>query len=117
MRDFRKLRIWEDSIEFAFEIYRITEKFPSIEKFGLISQMTRASVSIASNIAEGCRGSDKELKQFLNIALGSAFEVETQIIISHKIGIIDSNEFQEILGKINLLQKQINAFRTSLKAS
>ena len=76
MRNFRNLEIWTRGIELVKEIYKLTSKFPSNEKFGLISQMQRASVSIPSNIAEGCsRNSDVEFKRFLEIAIGSSFEL------------------------------------------
>ena len=82
MRDFRKYTVWQDGIKFVKRIYKFSESLPKDEKFGLISQIKRASVSIPSNIAEGCsRNSEIEFKRFLEIALGSAFELETQLII------------------------------------
>ncbi len=114
MRDFRKLNIWSEAIEFAVSIYAITSKFPDHEKFGLRSQLNRASVSIPSNIAEGSRGSDKEFKQFLNIALGSSFEVETQLILANRIGYITDELSKEYIDRLNILQKRINAFRSTL---
>ena len=77
--------------------------------------MSRSAVSIPSNIAEGCRGSNKELNQFLNIALGSSFELETQIEISKNLGYIDQIQYDELITKINTLQRRINAFRSSVK--
>lgn len=80
MRKYKDLIIWQRSVEFATSIYRVTSEFPSEEKYGLISQMRRCSVSIPSNIAEGAgRSSDKEYQRFLDIAYGSAYELETQI--------------------------------------
>lgn len=77
MRDFRQLRVWEDSHQLALEIYKITKSFPKEELFALTSQIRRASVSIASNIAVGCgRGSNKDYANFLQMALGSAFKVD-----------------------------------------
>ncbi|MBI5916121.1 MAG: four helix bundle protein [Bacteroidetes bacterium] len=115
MRDFRKLEIWKEGIELTVKIYEITEAFPSREKYGLVSQMTRASVSIPSNIAEGCKGSDKELSRALEIALGSAFELETQLIISEKVGLLTHEKFDEILNSLGILQRRISAFRNTLK--
>ncbi len=84
-------------MEIAKAIFILTRTFPSEEKFGLISQMTRCAVSIPSNIAEGCgRKSNKELHQFLNIALGSAFELETQIIISREFNYITVEKSEDI---------------------
>lgn len=116
MRNFRNLEIWTRGIELVKEIYKLTSKFPSIEKFGLISQMQRASVSIPSNIAEGCsRNSDVEFKRFLEIAIGSSFELETQIIIANELNLINPTETKETIIIINTLQKQINALITKIK--
>ena len=115
MRNFRDLTIWKDSISFTTDVYKLVKMFPSHEKFGLTSQLTRCAVSIPSNIAEGCKGSNKELINYLNISLGSTFELETQLIISHNIGFIDEKAFQKINNRLKPLQKSINAFRTSIK--
>ena len=116
MRNFRNLEIWSRGIELVKEIYKLTSKFPSNEKFGLISQMQRASVSIPSNIAEGCsRNSDVEFKRFLEIAIGSSFELETQIIIANELNLINPTETKETIIIINTLQKQINALITKIK--
>ena len=116
MRNFRNLEIWTRGIELVKEIYKLTSTFPSNEKFGLISQMQRASVSIPSNIAEGCsRNSDVEFKRFLEIAIGSSFELETQIIIANELNLINPIETKETIIIINTLQKQINALITKIK--
>jgi len=82
MHNFKELKVWKAGIEIYKTIFELTWSFPGEEKFGLISQITRSAVWIPSNIAEGCgRKSNKELYQFLNIALDSSFELETQIII------------------------------------
>lgn len=92
MRDFRKLEIWKIGIELVKQIYPLSDKLPSEEKFGLRSQLTRAAVSIPSNIAEGCsRNSEIEFKRFLEIAMGSLFEVQTQLIIANELQFL-SNE-------------------------
>ena len=89
MRNFRTLEIWKNGIELVKQVYVLSEQLPSEEKFGLRSQVTRAAVSIPSNIAEGCsRNSDIEFKRFLEIAMGSLFEVETQLIISEELDFI-----------------------------
>jgi four helix bundle protein len=77
--------VWKESIELVQLVYEITQKFPGDEKFGLVSQLRRASVSVLSNIAEGCsRSSNKEYKRFVEIALVSILELETQLIIAAK---------------------------------
>lgn len=97
-------------------VYKLLEDFPIQEKYRISSQISRSVISIPSNIAEGCRGSNKELVQFLNIALGSSFELETQVEIAKNIGFINETKFETIIKEINTLQKQINAFRTHIKS-
>jgi len=82
MRNYKNLNIWQKGIQIVKKVYFLVEKLPATEKFGLKSQLSRAAVSIPSNIAEGCsRTSEIEFKRFLEIAMGSLFEVETQLII------------------------------------
>lgn len=110
MRDFRKLDIWKSAIDLVKDIYGILELFPDKEKFGLSSQLSRAVVSIPSNIAEGCaKDSQKEFVRFLKISLGSSFEVETQIIISVELGYISNTNGKDLIDKLHILQKRINA--------
>lgn len=83
MRDFRQLNVWEEAHKLTLEIYKLTKNFPKEELFGLTSQMRRATVSISSNIAEGCgRGSNKEYANFIQIALGSAYEIDYQLLLA-----------------------------------
>lgn len=87
---YRNLVVWQKSVDIVVEVYRLTEKFPKEEIYGLTSQMRRASVSIPSNIAEGSRrGSKKDFKNFILIAYGSGSELETQIEISLRLGFIE----------------------------
>jgi len=100
------------------EIYRITNKFPAREKFGIISQMQRCAISIPSNIAEGCsRNSEKEYKRYLEIAMGSSFELETQLIISADLAYIKTEQLENLITKLNILQKQINTLITIITNS
>lgn len=90
-------------------VYILLRKYPEEEKFGLISQTQRAVVSIASNIAEGAgRGTDKDFAHFLSVALGSAFEVETQLLIAQKLGYITEDEQDIILSELHIIQPQLN---------
>ncbi|MGQ1784908.1 four helix bundle protein [Saccharicrinis sp. GN24d3] len=115
MKDFRKLEIWKKGIELVKQVYGLTKKLPQNEQYGLVSQMNRCAVSVPSNIAEGCsRSSDIELVRFIEIALGSAFELETQMIIMREVYQINVDEFSI---NLNQLQKMINAYRSKLKAS
>ncbi len=89
MHNYKNLEVWKRSVELATQIYSLTDHYPKEEKYGLVSQIRRCSVSISSNIAEGAgRGSDKEFKLFLNYVLGSSFELETQLLISINLGLI-----------------------------
>jgi len=102
----KDLDAWKRAIDFITDIYILTKKFPEEERFSLVSQLRRSATSIASNIAEGSgRNSDKELIQFLYIALSSAAETETQLIIASKIGYIDSGH--NIFNKLEEIRKPI----------
>jgi four helix bundle protein len=118
MRDFRKLDIWKHSIDLVKEVYLLSEKLPSEEKFGLRSQITRAAVSIPSNIAEGCgRNSEIEFKRFLEIAIGSLFELETQLIISKELGFIEPEALVIVFENIEKEAKMINSLISKIKNS
>ena len=116
MRNFRTFNIWSGAITISKTVYQFTKEFPTHEKYGLCSQMQRAAVSIASNIAEGAsRKSEVEFARYLEIAIGSSFELETQLIISNELGYINEIDFNSFLIELNTLQKQINQFITKLK--
>lgn len=104
----KDLDVWRRAIEFTTEIYKITKDFPEDEKYGLVIQIRRASVSIASNIAEGAaRHSHKEFMQFLYTALASASEVETQLIISKNLGYLDESDFTKFGSDVNDISKML----------
>jgi len=114
MKNFKTLNIWVDAMEVTKSIYRITSLLPDIERYGLQSQLKRASVSVPSNIAEGCsRSSDLKLIRFLEIALGSLFEVETQLILIRDLYKIQDTE--PVLENITKLQRMINSYRMKIK--
>ena len=114
MNDYKDLRIWQDSIELVVDIYKLTNMLPKEEIYALTNQIRRAVVSIPSNISEGAnRNTDKEFVQFLYIALGSASEVETQLIIAKRLGYL--NDVQKELEDITKLRKMINALINSIK--
>jgi four helix bundle protein len=111
MRDFRRLDIWKRSIMLAREINLLTSQFPSHERFSIVSQMNRAAVSIASNIAEGCgRRTKPDLIRFIHIAMGSAFELETQIEISFLNNYINDTTHKIVINKLQELQKMMSGF-------
>lgn len=116
MRDFTKYDVWNDGIDLAVKTYELTNGFPSEEKFGLTSQMRRAAVSIPSNFAEGCsRSSELEFKRFIEIALGSGFELKTQAIIASKLNFLQQPEMEELTLNLDKTSRQLNALRNKLK--
>ncbi len=118
MRNFRTLNIWQDSISIVKKVYKLAESLPLEEKYGLRSQICRAVISIPSNIAEGCsRNSQIDFKRFLEIAIGSSFELETQLTIIDELSLISSNEIAGLVYDINKLQKMINNLISKLKAN
>jgi S23 ribosomal protein. len=97
MNNYKELKVWQKSIDFAVLIYNVTQSFPPNEQYGLTSQLRRAASSVAANIAEGAgRNTDKEFVYFLSIALGSIYETETFITIASKIGYISTEKANEI---------------------
>ncbi|MGC1205757.1 MAG: four helix bundle protein [Flavobacteriaceae bacterium] len=115
MHRFKDLEIWKKSRLFCSEIYKITSSFPESEKFGLTNQLRRASVSIPSNIAEGSsRKSNKDFARFLQITLGSAYEIETQLLIASDLQFINENELSELLKNLESIIKMTSKFKSTL---
>ena len=116
MHNFKKLKIWIDSIDLVSESYKLTMTFPDFEKFGLSTQMNRCAVSIPSNIAEGSsKSTDRHFNKYLEDSLGSAFEWETQLIIAFNEGYLSEGKFKELEEKIKQIQKMISGFQSGLK--
>ncbi len=116
MHKFKQLEIWKQSKLFCSQIYLVTVSFPDEERFGLTTQLRRASVSIPSNIAEGSsRKSNKDFARFLEIAIGSAYEIETQLLISHDLGFISDDNLNPLISKIDVITKMIYNFQIKLK--
>lgn len=115
MNYFKELKVWQKTMELVTEVYQITNSFLKEEQYGIISQIRRCSVSIPSNIAEGCgRKSNKEFNNFLGIALGSCFELETQLLISKNIGFINKSQFVSLESEIQHIQNMIIKLQNSL---
>ncbi len=113
---FEKLDVWQKSISFSKAIYLITAKFPSDERFGLTSQLRRASVSISSNIAEGSgRKSDTEFIRFLDIAYGSVLEVVSQLHLSQSLDLLSEAVFQSTYTLAEELTRMLSGLRSSLE--
>lgn len=118
MHNLKELKIWKRAVDLTIEVYKLTKDFPKEEKFGLVSQMRKAVVSIASNIAEGAgRNSNGEFAQFLGIANGSSFELFTQSYISSKLEFMSNTDFEKLEDELNQLQKMIFTFKERLKSN
>lgn len=108
MRPHEKLEVWKKSIDFVVSLYKATDTFPKDEKFGLTSQLRRAAVSIATNIAEGAgRKSDKEFTYFLSNSQGSASEVETELLISHRLRYLTDETYQALSARVDEIGRMI----------
>ncbi|MEO8042190.1 MAG: four helix bundle protein [Acidobacteriota bacterium] len=117
MRPHHNLDVWKKAVAFTVDIYSVTERFPRDERFGLTSQIRRASVSIAANIAEGAgRKSSKEFVNFLSIAQGSASEVETELLIAHRLDYLREKEMHEISAKLDEIGRMLTGLSSYLKS-
>ena len=115
MNNFRELKVWKKAMKLVKEIYLSTNYFPKEEQFGLTNQIRRCAVSIPSNIAEGAgRGTNKDFSHFLDIAKGSSFELETQLIISTNLNYIDNKNFNLLSIELHEIQKMITGLQKSL---
>lgn len=111
MKDFKKLLIWHKGMDLVKQVYQLTSEFPAEEKYGLKAQMCRAAVSIPSNIAEGsAKRSKKEYVKYLEISLGSAHELETQVLISNEMGFGNRQTRESLLTGIDEEQKMLRSF-------
>ncbi|WP_229664730.1 four helix bundle protein [Christiangramia forsetii] len=111
------MEIWKQSRVFCKDIYIVIANFPKSEKFGLISQLRRASVSIPSNISEGTsRISSKDFSRYLEMAMGSCYEVETQILLSNDLGFLKDTELIALQEKLTSIIKMISKFRSTINA-
>ena len=115
-RNFRDYPVWQQAVEYATKIYQITAEMPYFEKKGLCDQLQRAVVSISSNIAEGsARPSDSDFAHFLDMALGSAYEVETQLFISKNIGYLNLDIYEQLHDEIISIEKQLAGFICAIR--
>ena len=117
LKDFRKQKVWGKAHDLALEVYRVTETFPKTELFGLTSQIRRAGVSIPANIAEGCgRDTDADFARFLQIAMGSASELEYHLLLAHDLGFFHKAAYEEISNKTTEVKQMLTSFIKKLKA-
>ncbi len=116
MRPHERLTLWKRAVDFVVRLYRVTNKFPKEEKFGLTSQIRRAAVSVPANIAEGAvRQSQKEFLYFLSNAQGSASELSTDLLISYRLGYVTSREYAEVNGELDEIGRMIVGLTRRLK--
>lgn len=116
MQDFRNLKVWREAHLLALEIYRLTASFSDQERYGLTSQMRRAAVSVPSNIAEGCgRDNDGDFHRFVQIAMGSAAELEYQLLLAHDLNMVDTPQFQAVNTHLVEVRRMLNGLLRSLK--
>lgn len=123
-RNFRDYPVWNEAVDYATYVYEVTSQMPWFEKKGLCDQLQRAAVSISSNIAEGAaRSSDLDFAHFLDFALGSAFEVETQLKIAKNVGYFDNLDanldidYQKLMDRIHSIERQLNGLISSIRKS
>ena len=117
MRDFHKLIIWQRSHQLALKVYSISKFFPKDELFGLTSQIRRAVSSIPTNVAEGCgRASNKDFAHFLQIAIGSAAEVEYELLLAHDLDYINNSDYQFLTEETVAVRKMIIKYQSELKS-
>jgi four helix bundle protein len=115
MHDFRKLDVWNAAMDLAMAVYELTSRYPKTERFNLVNQIKRSAVSVPSNIAEGAgRNSDGEFKHFLGIALASGNELETQLLLFQRLGLIHEDDTQPILDELHSIQKRIYSLKNRL---
>lgn len=117
MRPHEKLDVWKKAVELVVQIYNSTESFPKDERYGLTSQIRRAAVSVPANIAEGAgRNSEKEFAYFLSNAQGSASELETELLIAHRLGYLSDAAYQELRPKLESVGRMIVGLSQHLKS-
>ena len=117
MQDYRNLKVWQRSHQLTLEVYQMTNDFPADERFGLTSQIRRCALSVPSNIAEGsARGSDADFSRFIHIAMGSAAELDYQMLLAHDLNFMDSSEYQRLADELAEIRRMLNAFNQTLRA-
>jgi four helix bundle protein len=116
MKNFRQLKVWEKSHQLALAIYKETKSFPKEELYGLTSQIRRASMSIPTNIAEGCgRNTDAEFARFLQIAMGSASETEYQLLLSHDLEFLNQEQYEKLNTDVTEIKRMLASLLKTLR--
>ena len=117
MKDFRQLKVWEKAHELVLSIYKETDSFPDSERFGLISQIRRSGASVPANIAEGCgKEGDADFARFLQIAAGSASELEYHLLLSHDLGLIQKAVYEQLSNEVTEIKRMLSSLLKKLRA-
>jgi four helix bundle protein len=116
MKSYKELEVWKQSVDLTTELYKLTSRFPDTERYGLTSQIRRAAVSVAANVAEGWgRGSTREYIQFLTVARGSLMELETHLIIACNLHFLNADELATVSKPVQDIEKMLNRLITLLR--
>jgi len=117
MKDFRQLKVWEKSHHLALAIYKATKVFPKEELYGLTSQIRRSSMSIPTNIAEGCgRNTDADFARFLQMAMGSASETEYQLILARDLDFLPKDSYEQLHNEAEEVKRMLSSLLKTLRA-
>jgi four helix bundle protein len=117
MKDFRQLKVWEKAHQLALAVYKATKEFPKEELYGLTSQIRRASMSIPTNIAEGCgRNTDADFARFLQMAMGSASETEYQLILAHDLDFLPQASYEKLHNEVEEVKRMLASLLKTLRA-
>ena len=116
MKSYKELEVWKQSVDLTTELYKLTSRFPDTERYGLTSQIRRAAVSVAANVAEGWgRWSTREYIQFLTVARGSLMELETHLIIACNLHFLNADELATVSKPVQDIEKMLNRLITLLR--
>jgi four helix bundle protein len=116
MRDFHGLVVWQKAHALTIKVYQLTKRFPDDERFGLTSQIRRSAASIGTNLAEGCgRGGEQEFARFVQIAMGSASEVEYQVLLAKDLGYLSSDEFETLTESIQEVKRMLASLQRAAR--
>ncbi len=116
MQDFRNLEVWNKAHRLTLDVYKLTESFPRTEVFGLSIQLRRGAASIATNLAEGCGRAQSEFGRFLQIAFGSACEVEYQLLLSRDLGFIANEQYEGLVEKVSEVKRMLHGLLKRVQA-
>ena len=117
MKDFRQLKVWEKSHQLALAVYKVTAKYPKEELYGLTSQIRRSSMSIPTNIAEGCgKFTNADFARYLQIAMGSASETEYQLLLSRDLGFITKAQYDQLNTDVTEIKRMLASLLKTIRA-